>query len=141
MEATALIEALEHRWMRAWAGSDRRAMKALTARRFRLVVGSKPPAMLDLRSWLEAAGSRYRCRSYRFGTPYVRVHGAAAIFASELYLEARMDGNDWSGSYWLTDLWTRSPIRRRWQLTERILSRPEEDPEVPAAIRLLQLWR
>ena len=49
-----VIETLEHRWMRAWVGRDVKTLKALTSRRFRLVVGSKPSVMLDQKSFLDA---------------------------------------------------------------------------------------
>lgn len=135
------LETMEHRWMRAWVQGDTRTIKKLTSRNFRLLIGSRPCVLLDAKSWTEAATSRYLCTSYRFGDMYVRKHGAIALFASQLDLEATMDGENWSGQFWVTDLWLRSSIRRSWRMVERILSRPEEDPRIPGAIRQLQLWR
>jgi hypothetical protein len=136
-----VIETMEHRWMRAWVAGDVRTLKALTARDFQLVMGSKPSVLLDSKSWLEAAAKRYVCRSYRFGDIYVRDVGAIAIFATQLELKASMDGQDWSGRFWVTDVWRKGRVRRKWRLAERILSRPEDNPDVPAAIRSMQLWR
>ena len=127
--------------MRAWIGRDGRTLKALTARNFRLVMGSKPSVLLDDRSWLSAADGRFACRSYRFGDLYVRDLGSVAVFATQLEMDATIDGQIWSGQMWLTDLWRKQPVRRRWQLVERILSRPETDLQIPAAIHSLQLWR
>lgn len=141
VDTLPIIETLENRWMRAWASGDTRALKALTSRRFRMVIGSKPCVLLDASSWLDAAGSRYRCRSYRFGDLYARKLGSAAVFAAHLELQATMDGQDWSGQFWVTDVWRKSAVRRSWTMVERVLSRPEAQPEVPAAIRSLQLWR
>lgn len=135
------IETLEHRLMRAWIGGDARTLKALTSRKFRLVMGSKPCAILDAPSWLDAATSRYVCESYRFGDIYARDIGPMAIFASQLTMKATMDGHDWSGEFWVTDLWQKSRVRRNWKLVERILSRPDDNPDVHAAIRTLQRWR
>ncbi len=140
-DLTPEIEAMENRWMRAWAEGDVRALKAVTARDFIMLVGSKPAVILDSRSWLEAAKARYRCMSYRFGDIYVRDLGAVALFASQLEMKAAMDEQDWSGRYWVTDLWRKGRIRRGWRMVERVLSRVEDNPEVPAAIRSLQLWR
>ncbi len=140
-DRTAEIETLENQYMRAWAQADLPALKSLTASGFHLLVGSKPAAMLDRASWLDAATRRYVCRSYRFGDIYVREVGSAALFASQLDLKASLDGRDWSGRMWVTDLWRKGRIRRRWRLVERVLSRVEEDPEVPAAIKSMQLWR
>ncbi|MFL6778678.1 MAG: hypothetical protein ACJ8E8_06520, partial [Sphingomicrobium sp.] len=71
-DISLLIETLENRWMRAWVGGDLRTLKSLTARNFRLVVGSKPSVLLDAKSWLEAANSSFVCHSYRFGDVYAR---------------------------------------------------------------------
>jgi ketosteroid isomerase-like protein len=139
-DLTPVIETMEHRWMRAWVNRDTKTMKAITARNFILLTGSKPPAILDRLSWLEAVSDRYACSSYRFGDIDVREHGSIAVFATRLDLKATMDGHDWSGPLWLTDLWRKRKIRG-WKLVQRILSRIDEDPKLPAAIRSLQLWK
>lgn len=136
-----VIETFEHRWMRAWIGRDVRELKALTARNFIMLTASRPPVILDTKSWLEAAATRYLCKSYRFGDVYVRDFGGLALFASRVEIEATMDGHDWSGTLWLTDLWRKGRLRRSWRMVERVISRAEDDPQVPAAIRSLQLWR
>lgn len=136
-----VIETFEHRWMRAWIGRDARELKALTSRGFIMLTASKPPVILDAKSWLEAAATRYLCKSYRFGEIYVRDLGGLALFASRVEIEATMDGHDWSGTLWVTDLWRRGRLRRSWRMVERVISRAEDDPQVPAAIRTLQLWR
>ncbi len=127
--------------MRAWVADDARTLKALTGRNFRMVVGSTPSAILDYKSWVEAATKRFKCDSYRFGDIYVRDVGAVAVFATQLEIKASMDGHDWSGRYWVTDLWRKGRVRRNWRMVERVLSRPEDNADVPAAIRSLQLWR
>jgi hypothetical protein len=136
-----VIETMEHRWMRAWAGRDKRALKALTASNFRMLISSKPPVLLDARSWLEAATTRYLCSSYRFTDVYARSIGSAAIFATRIDLQATLDGEDWSGEVWVTDLWRKTKLRRNWRMVERVLSRPEEGPKIASAVRSLQLWR
>jgi hypothetical protein len=140
-DLSPVIETMEHRFMRAWVNRDLKALKAVTARDFVLLIGSKTPVMLDFRSWIDAAGERWSCSSYRFGTIYVRGHGSMAVFAAQVDLKATMDGHDWSGPLWVTDLWRRSKVRRRWRLVERVISAPEGNPQVPAAIKSLQLWR
>lgn len=116
-------------------------MKALASREFIFLLGSTRAAILDRPSWLEAATTRFKCESYRFGEVYVRKHGATAMFACEVTLEARMGTLDWSGPAWVTDLWQRSRIKRSWQIVERVISRPDTHAEMPAAIRDMQLWR
>ena len=51
--------------MRAWVNRDAKALKALTAKDFILLAGSKPPTILDRPSWLEAVvKERWDCSSY-----------------------------------------------------------------------------
>lgn len=135
------IETLEHQWMRAWMQRDRNRMKALAARDFIFLLGSTHAAILDRASWLEAATTRFRCTSYRFAEVYVRKHGSFAVFAAHLTLEARMGSLDWSGPAWVTDLWQRSRIQRKWRIVERTISRPDVQEEMARAIRDVQLWR
>jgi len=136
-----VIETMEHRWMRAWVNGDIKQLKSLTARSFILLTASKPPAILDRPSWLEAADKRYHCSSYRFGHIDLLDQGSVAVFSAPLELKATMDGRDWSGSVFVTDLWRKGRVRRGWKLVQRVVSRPDEDPAVPKAIRALQLWR
>ena len=136
-----VIETMENRWMRAWVQRDAKDLRSLTSSRFMLLMGSKPPVILDAKSWLEAATTRYVCKSYRFGDIYVRDVGGCALFASQMELKATMDGHDWSGLFWVTDLWTKSRVRRSWRMVERVVSRPEEKKDVAAGIKSLQLWR
>ena len=137
----ARIETLEHQWMRSWMQRDRNQMKALASRDFIFLLGSTKAAILDRASWLEAATTRFRCSSYRFGEVYVRRHGGVAVFAAQLTLEASMGDDEWSGPAWVTDLWQRSAVRRKWRLVERVLSRPDTDEKMPIAIHSMQLWR
>jgi hypothetical protein len=136
-----ILETMENRWMRAWVSRDLRTLKGLTSGEFMMLIGSKPCVILDATSWLDAATTRYLCTSYRFGDVYARDLGSVALFASELEVEATVDGQDWSGPLWVTDLWRKTRVRRRWRMIERVVSRPEDSPQVPNAIRSLQLWR
>jgi hypothetical protein len=140
-DLTPVIETMEHRWMRAWVNRDLKALRAITSKDFMLLTGSKPPAILDRRSWLEAVGKRWDCSSYRFGDIYVRDLGSVAIFAAPLELKATMDGHDWSGPVFVTDLWRRGRVRRGWKMVQRIVSTPDAKANVAAAIKSLQLWK
>ena len=141
-DLTPVIETMEHRWMRAWVQRDARALKAITARDFILLTASRPPMILDRPSWLEAVAKRWECSSYRFGDIYVRDLGhGVALFASSVELKARIDGRDRSGTVFVTDLWRRTMTRRGWKLAQRIVTRSDDDPELPPLMRALQLWK
>ena len=79
--------------------------------------------------------------AYRYGDIYVRDLGGMTVFAAPMTIEARMDGHDWSETYWVTDVWRKSRVRRKWRMVERIVSRPDERADAAAAIKSLQLWR
>jgi ketosteroid isomerase-like protein len=140
-DRTSLIETMENRWMRAWVRRDVKELKAITAKDFIHLTGTKPPVILDRPSWLEAVHKRYICSSYRFGEIYVRDWGNTALFTSPLEIEATMDGADWSGRFWVTDLWRKGRVRRGWKLVQRVVSRGEDDPQLRSAIKSLQLWK
>jgi hypothetical protein len=136
-----IIETMEHRWMRAWVNQDVRVLKSITASNFLLLTGSTPPAILDRPSWLEAAAKRYLCSAYRFGDIFLAEHGNVVLFAAPLELTATMDGRDWSGPLFVTDLWRKGRVRRGWRLAQRIVSRADDNPDLPKAVRALQLWK
>ena len=141
-DLNANIETMEHRFMRAWVNGEKKVLKGATSRHFMLLAGSKPPMILDRTSWLDAAANRWSCSSYRFGDIYVRSLGnGTAVFAAPLELKTRMDGAEWSGAVFVTDIWRRSMSRRGWKMVQRVISRPDEDPALPKAIRALQLWK
>lgn len=140
-DLTPVIETMEHRWMRAWVAGDARALKSVTTKDFILLMGAKPAAILDRLSWLEAAAKRWQCSSYRFGDILVRSQGKVAIFAAAVELTATMDGKDWSGTFWVTDIWRKGRLRSGWKLMQRVITRRDDDPQAPKAIKALQLWK
>ena len=127
--------------MRAWVARDARTLKSVTAKNFMLLMGAKPPAILDRPSLLEAIAKRWDCTSYRFGDIVVRAEGPIAVFSAPVELRATMDGRDWSGTFWLTDVWRKGRMRRGWKLAQRLVARADDDPGVAKAIRSLQLWK
>jgi len=139
-DLTPVIETMEHRWMRAWVNGDMRALKAITAKNFILLTGSKPPTILDRPSWLEAAANRHLASSYRFGDIYVRGFGSVALFTAGMELTATMDGRDWSGRQFVTDLWRKRRLGG-WKMVQRIVSKADEDPQLAKAMKSLQLWK
>lgn len=141
-DLNAVIETMENRWMRAWVNRDPKALKAITAKDFILLTGSTPPALLDRPSWLEAIVKRWDCSSYRFVDVYVRPFGPIALFAARLELKATVDGADFSGTVWVTDLWRKGRVRRgSWKLVQRVMSKPDSEPQLAKAVKSLQLWK
>lgn len=139
-DLAAIIEALEHQWMRAWLKGDRSQMKGLASRDFIFLLGSEKPTILDRPNWLDAATSHYRCKGFRFDETYVRRHGRAAFFACHMELDASLGATELTGQFWVTGLWARGRVRRKWRLVERTISRADTDPELSKAVRQMQLW-
>lgn len=137
----ARIETLEHQLMRAWMVRDRKAMRGLLSREFIFHLGGSRGAILDRPSWLDAACGRFKLEAYRLGEVYARKHGKTAVLVTPIQLEMKMGVQSWTGEFGLTDVWQKSRLRRNWQLVERVISRPETDEDMAAAIRDLQLWR
>ena len=140
-EFTAKIEALEHQFMRSWMNRDRNAMKSLAASDFMFLLGAQTSAMLDRPSWLEASTTRFQLSAYRFKDLYVRQHKKMAVFAARMSIEARIGTEQLEGDVWITDLWQRGRIRRKWKLVERNMSRPDTNAAFPGLIKEMQLWR
>ncbi|MGX7952641.1 DUF4440 domain-containing protein [Tsuneonella sp. HG249] len=135
------IEALEHRWMRAWMARDNADMKRLAARDLIVLFGADRSVILDRPSWLDAATTRLRCTGYRFGTVYVRRHGGVAMFAARVEIDVSLDGMPLMSAAFFADVWRRSRVSRRWHLIERVITSPRGESELPAAIQSLQHWR
>ncbi|GLR46318.1 DUF4440 domain-containing protein [Sphingomonas astaxanthinifaciens] len=141
-DGNARLEALETQLMRAWVNEERKALRNLLSRRFRMVVGASAPVLLDRKSLLEAAGDRWRIERFRFGQSiYAREIDKIGIFAAEIELEGVIDGRDARGRWWQADIWKRGGLGRGWRLVDRQLARVEDDRAFPEAVRALQLWR
>lgn len=127
--------------MRAWVRREPSDLRRLLKRDFTFIIGADRAQILDRPSFLEASVGRLACSSYRFREIRIHKHGSCAWFAAGADLEMRLAGKDWAGRFWLTDLWTKSTIRRSWKLAERSLSRVDAEKSLAADIRALQLWR
>ncbi|MEM9500965.1 MAG: DUF4440 domain-containing protein [Pseudomonadota bacterium] len=135
------IETLEHRFMRAWMKADKGELRSLVMRDCIIIFGSSRPEILDRPSFLEACDKPFSCNGYRLREVVARKHGKCAWFTAGIDLEMQIGGRDWSGQFWLTDLWRKTAFRRGWRLAERSLARTEKDEALSQAIHRLQLWR
>ena len=139
-DISAIIETLEHRFMRAWMRRDKGEIRKFATRDFMMIVGTEKPQLLDRPSFVEASDAAFSCTGFRFREVCARRHGNCTWFAAGVDLELQLNGKDWSGHFWLTDLWRKSAIKRSWRLAERSLSRTESQAELSDAIKRMQLW-
>jgi len=136
----ALIEAREHMLMRAWTRGEPRELRSMLARDFMMIIAVGRPQLLDRPSFIEACEDRFSCTGYRFREVFVHKHGKSVWFTARVDLEMRVGGHEWSGEFWLTDLWQKAGIKRSWKLVERSISGIDRTAEISHAIRKLQLW-
>ena len=127
--------------MRAWMRRDLGEIRSIAARDFMMIVAADPAQLLDRPSFTEAISGPYTCTGFRFHEVCVRKHGRFAWFSAAADLEMRVGGRDFSGKFWISDLWRKGRVKRGWRLIERSLSRTDGDEQVSGAIRQLQLWR
>lgn len=137
----AELEVDETRLMRAWMNRDADEVRAVVARNCLMLFGTQPPALLDRPSFLAGIDRGFQCKGFRFHEATVRKYGAAAWYCGQVDIELKIGGNDWSGTFLLTDLWRRGTIKRKWQLAERSLAPTDPNSKLCDAIRALQLWR
>jgi ketosteroid isomerase-like protein len=140
-DLTPVIETMENRWMRAWVQRDVKTLKSITSKDFILLTASSPATILDRPSWLEAAAKRYHCSSFMFGDIYVRDWGSTALFTAPVEIKATIDGEPFSGAVFIADLWRKGRVRRSWKLVQRIVSKTDDHPRLPKAMRAMQLWK
>ena len=127
--------------MRGWIARERNELKALASRDLVVMFGTEKPVILDRASWLDATESRMRCSSYRFGPVYVRRHGKAAVFTAPVELDLTIDREPMLGKAFVTSLWQRTAVRRRWVSVERVFAGIADSAELHGAVRSMQLWR
>lgn len=135
------FEVLENQMMRAWINCDPAAIKQMMSGECITMFGTKPPALLDRPSFLAAIQDGFVCEGFRFHEITARQYGKCVWFTGHVELELKLGRREWPGNFLITDLWRKTPIRRRWMLTERSLARVEDSAAMSDAIRSLQLWR
>ncbi len=140
-DIVAEIETLEHRFMRAWMRRELGEIRRLASRDFMMIAAAEPPQLLDRPSFVEAVAGPLSCDGFRFHEVCVRKHGRFAWFTCRADLELRIGGRDWSGKFWISDLWKKGRIKRNWNIIERSLARTDKNEAISGAIRELQLWR
>ncbi len=140
-DIAADIEVLETRLMRSWMARDARELKALVAADCLMMFGTTPPTLLDRPSFVAAIDRGFVCEAFRFGAVTARQHKRSVWFTGDVELELRLGRTEWRGSFLMTDLWTKTRLKRRWKLAERSLAPLDRDESLSAAIRALQLWR
>jgi len=135
----AEIEANALSLMRAWVAGDEKALKKIVARDAMMMVGTRPPQLLDRPSFLAAAGRGFACTRFAFREIFVRVSGKSAWMVAGAELELALGGKVWGGPFLITDQWRKGTIGG-WKLADRSLARLDSDDSLAGSVARLQLW-
>ncbi|MBD2842013.1 Cif family virulence factor [Erythrobacter rubeus] len=136
----AIIEANELHFMQSWMHRDAGSIRQLATRDFMMMLGTKPPELLDRPSFVAGIEQGFRCTGFRLGESFVRKYGRLAWYVAGAQLELKLGAKDWSGDFIITDLWRKARIGG-WKLAERSLAPTNSDDDLDHRIRKLQLWR
>jgi ketosteroid isomerase-like protein len=114
-----LVE-LEHRFMAAVRDRDVDFLERHLGREFTLTTGRPGSEVRTRAEWLEITRARYEIDSFSFDELEVLPYGDAGVVRSRYRQSGRMDGDDRSVSYLMTDVWVRRSAD--WQLVTRHIS-------------------
>jgi ketosteroid isomerase-like protein len=106
---------LERAWMEAWRLKDRATCDRLLAEDFLLT--SARGVLMPKSQWLDGAMGPFVCEAFAWEEILVRSFGEVAIVHARARQRAQVSGQDWSGTFLLTDVWAYRG--GRWQVVSR----------------------
>ena len=117
---------LEHDWMSAVQARDMRFLSDLLGEEFVLTTGRPGAEIRGRQEWLAITRERYIVEAFEFESLDVHVYGDAAMVRSRYTQKGRMDGQDRSQTFLMTDVFVRRS--GRWQAVTRHISPLESRP-------------
>jgi ketosteroid isomerase-like protein len=105
--AVAELERLEHEWMRAVRERDMAFLDALLAEEFTLTTGRPGAEVRGRREWLDITRDRYVIEEFSFPELEVLPLGKAAVVRSRYRRRGRMDEQDRTQAFLMTDVFVR----------------------------------
>ena len=97
--------ALERKWMDALKLRDASALSQIVSDDFTLVSPRLVVAAGERNKYFEHAMRGLNLTSYDFEAMTVRLYGRTAVISGRLKQSATVAGEDWGGSYLVTDVW------------------------------------
>jgi ketosteroid isomerase-like protein len=109
---------LEHEWARAIVENDMDKLESILAQEYTLAANDFPggKTRLSRQEWM-ATVPVYDVHSYELRDIVVHPYGDVAVVLAHLDLQARVQGEDRSGSSALADVWVKR--EGRWQVAMR----------------------
>jgi ketosteroid isomerase-like protein len=115
-EVAAEIRAAEHQWMDAWLRRDLTTCAAILADEF-LIVSSLGGIVADKAGWLRGAQGPMEGKAFGFDEFRLHQYGDVVVAQCLYHQEATAHGQDWGGTFRMTDVWVRRA--GRWQVVSR----------------------
>ena len=100
-------------------------LERLLGHEFTLTTGRPGAEVLSQQEWLDITRDRYSVETFAFEDFAIHVYGDVAVVRSRYSQQGRMDDQDRTQAYLMTDLWVRR--EGRWQAVTRHIS-PLETP-------------
>jgi ketosteroid isomerase-like protein len=111
------ITELEHQWATAWQSADLAALDRILAPDFTLASSRSTGELLTKAQYIQTTKDLVRGQGYAFERLLIRGYRDVAVASSLFRQEATFDGEDWSGTFLLTDVWARTG--ESWQVVAR----------------------
>lgn len=104
-EIERVLLASERKWMEALKLRDASALSQIISDDFTFVSPQLVIAAGDREKYFNHAMRQLNLASYNLEEPTVRLYGRVAVVSGRLKQNAMVGGEDWSGSYFFTDVW------------------------------------
>lgn len=105
VESEKNLLTLERKWVEALKLHDASTLSQIIADDFTFVSPQLAGAGGDRAKYFEHVLRDLKLTSYELDELTVRVYGRAAVVSGKLKQKAAMTGEDWSGTYLVTDVW------------------------------------
>lgn len=123
-ETAALLIALEHAWAKAMQTRDLTQLNALVMDDFFVTIAAQDmPLQSTGRERWSSTMPTYEIQSVTIDDIRATVYDQIAVVCLLWSQHATVNGNDRSGTFFITDIWRNT--EDRWRVAERHSSRPE----------------
>lgn len=129
MEAASVEQELirlENVWADATRRRDLYFLDQLLGHEFTLTTGRSGAEVRSRQEWLDVTRDRYAIESFEFEEFTIHVYDGTAVVRSRYRQIGRMDDQDRTLAYLMTDVWVRR--EGRWQAVTRHISPLDETP-------------
>ena len=115
LDPVAALPDLERAWMTAWIEKDLATCDGILDDEF--LLSSSRGVLVRKSAWLASAMNTFNCQAFEWLEILVRPFENVALVHAKIRQVASVSGQDWSGTFMLTDAWVmRGP---KWKVVSR----------------------